>query len=136
MNLIATSTRNYKKNGNTVFVYTFLNLSPEKKAVLKSVQKDFYREDEAGNPLWFTTRYSGDKVDVVANEQSGKLYADTSKLDKAASLAKQYGGNLGQELAKISAAQLLGVAPQPESISIGSDIEPQSGSNHDDLDKM
>lgn len=132
LKLQASFTRNYKKSGNTVFVYTFLNLSDVNKEKLKAIQKDFYREDEAGNPLWFTTRYVGEKVDVVGNEKSGKLYADTSALDKAASMAAQYGGNLGQELAKISAAQLLGVAPQSMGVE-----NPQVNSIHpDDLDKM
>ena len=132
LTLTAKSTRNYKKAGSTVFVYTFLNLKEEQKTALKTIQKDFYREDETGNPLWFTTRFVGEKAEVVANEKSGKLYADTSKLDQAASLAAQYGGNLGQELAKISAAQLLGVAPQ----SMGVENPQMSGANPEDLDKM
>lgn len=132
LTLTAKSTRNYKKTGSTVFVYTFLNLSDVNKEKLKAAQKDFYREDEAGNPLWFTTRFVGETAKVVVNEKTGKLYADTSALDQAASLAAQYGGNLGQELAKISAAQLLGVAPQ----SMGVENPQMSSTDPSDLDKM
>lgn len=101
------SERSYtSKAGNKVFVYS-VSGTPEELAKFKTVQGENYRETEAGVPLWFTTRSVGNSGSLIITT-NGKVVPDMSAFDQAASLAKQYGGNLGTELAKAAAAQLLG----------------------------
>jgi hypothetical protein len=100
-------TRSYKsKNGNTVFVYTAAGTDSQVEAY-KAAQGDNYRESEDGTSLWFTTRCIGNTGTLVITEK-GKVVPDMSAFEQAASLAKQYGGNFGQELARASVASLLG----------------------------
>lgn len=102
--------RSYRKasSGNNVFVYTVTG-TEEQLAQYKEIQKENYVEDDkTGKPLWFSTRYYGDNIDLVITAK-GNVVPDTSEFDKAASLASQYGGNLGTEIAKIAAGNLLGV---------------------------
>ena len=94
------------KNGNKVFVYAVAGTKAELEK-FKAVQGDNYREDEAGTPLWFTTRSVGASGKLIITTNN-KVVPDMSEFDNAASLAKQYGGNLGEELAKAAVAQLLG----------------------------
>jgi hypothetical protein len=106
-----TLSRSYKsKQGNTVFVYAVSANSKDLEA-FKEAQGDFHREDENGNPLWFTTRCIGNRGKLVITSK-GKVVPDMSAFEQAASLAKQFGGNFGQELARASVAQILGNAPQ------------------------
>lgn len=109
------SYRNQK--GTLVFVYAVLALSADQKDAYKAAQGDNYREVQAGDnraaegtPLWFTTRCIGDSGSLIVTSK-GKIVADMSQYEKAASIAAQFGGNLGQELAKHAAAQLLGGSP-------------------------
>ena len=106
--------RSYRsKNGNTVFVYD-VTADAKQKAELKTAEGDFYREDEeTGKPLWFTTRCVGNRGKLVITSK-GKVVPDMSAFEQAASLAKQYGGNFGAELAKASVAGLLGHTPSAE----------------------
>lgn len=94
------------KNGNKVFVYA-VSGTPEQLAKFKAAQGDNYREAEDKTPLWFTTRSVGASGELIITT-NGKVVPDMSAFDNAASLAKQYGGNLGTELAKAAVAQLLG----------------------------
>jgi hypothetical protein len=94
------------KNGNKVFVYA-VSGSKEQLEKFKQAQGDNYREAEDGTPLWFTTRSVGDSGELIITT-TGKIVPDMSAFDNAASLAKQYGGNLGAELAKHAVEQLLG----------------------------
>lgn len=100
--------RSYRsKQGNVTFVYTVQG-STEDLANFKRVQGEYYREDTVtGTPLWFTTRCVGDtgKLIITTND---KVVPDMSHYDQAASLAQQYGGNFGHELAKAAAARILG----------------------------
>lgn len=99
--------RNYKsQKGNTVFVYA-VSAKAEELEAYKSAQADNYREQEDGTPLWFTTRCIGNKGTLVITSK-GKVVPDMSAFEQAASLAKQFGGNFGNELAKATVAQLLG----------------------------
>jgi len=108
------SYRKLDKNGQptTVFVYAVTGTDAEL-AQYKETQGANYRESDDGEPLWFTTRASGDRP-VLLFTSKGQVVPDMSAFDKAASLAKQYGGDLGAELAKVAAAMLVGsktVAP-------------------------
>ncbi len=99
--------RSYRsQKGNTVFVYEGSGTDAQIEAY-KAAQGDNYRETEAGVPLWFTTRCIGNSGTLVITDK-GKVVPDMSAFEQAASLAKQYGGNFGAELAKASVAHLLG----------------------------
>ena len=100
--------RSYRsKNGNPTFVYA-VSGNANDLAAFKEAQGEFYREDETtGSPLWFTTRCVGDNGKLIITT-NGKVVPDMSAYDQAASIAAQYGGNFGQELAKQAAMSILG----------------------------
>jgi len=100
--------RSYRSpKGNTVFVYTVKGTESQIDAY-KAAQGDNYRETDNGVSLWFTTRCIGNAGTLIITEK-GKIVPDMSAFEQAASLAKQYGGNFGQELAKQAVANILGV---------------------------
>ena len=105
--------RSYKSaKGNTVFVYSVKANNADTEA-FKSASGDYYREEADGTPLWFTTRCIGQRGTLVITSK-GKIVPDMSAFEQAASLAKQFGGNFGNELAKATVAQLLGnTEPEP-----------------------
>lgn len=99
--------RSYRNpNGNMVFVYS-VSCNEKQLAEYKSAQGEYYRETEDKTPLWFTSRSIGNTGKLIITSKN-KVIADMSEFDQAASLASQYGGNLGQELAKHAAAKLMG----------------------------
>lgn len=101
--------RSYRsKNGNPTFVYGVSGKDADLSA-FKKAQGDYYREDEDGTPLWFTTRCVGDNGSLIITT-NGNIVPDMSAYDQAASLASQYGGNFGEQLAKQAAQSILGVA--------------------------
>ena len=105
--------RSYRsRNGNATFVYTVTGTQAELEAY-KKAQGEFYREDDNGVPLWFTTRCIGQSGKLIITT-NGNIVPDMSAFDQAASIAAQYGGNFGQELAKQAAMSILGNAPQVE----------------------
>jgi hypothetical protein len=105
--------RSYKsKNGNTVFVYTVTG-TPAQMEAYKAAQGDQFRETEEGVALWFTTRCIGNAGTLIITVK-GKIVPDMSAFEQAASLAKQYGGNFGQELARMAAMQLVGGHPEAQ----------------------
>ena len=98
--------RSYRsQNGNATFVYG-VSGSADQLAKYKEIQGDFYREDENG-PLFFTVNCVG-KAGKLIITSNNKIVPDMSAFDQAASLAKQYGGNFGEQLAKQAAAELIG----------------------------
>lgn len=110
-NLAVKLARSYRsKAGNVTFVYV-VSGSKENLEEFERIQGDFARKDEAGNLLWFTTRCIGasGKLIITTND---KIVPDMAEFDMAASMASQYGGNLGQELARSAAAKLTGNQPQ------------------------
>lgn len=105
----ATCIRNYVKTetGNDVFVHSVTFDSQEEHEAFKAAQGNKYRVDQkTGEILWFSSRYHGETVKLLISA-SNKVIADTSAFAKAKSLAKQYGGDFGQELAKASAQALV-----------------------------
>jgi len=108
--------RSYRsKNGNPTFVYAVSGNQADLDA-FKQAQGDFYREDErTGSPLWFTTRCVGDNGKLIITT-NGKVVPDMSAYDQAASIAAQYGGNFGQELAKQAAMAILGAGNNAASV--------------------
>lgn len=103
-----TMQRSYKsKNGNRTFVYTVTGSNAEMEAY-KEAQGEYYREDEkTQQALWFTTKCIG-KTGTLLITDNGNIVPDMSEFDEAASLAQQYGGNLGEMLAREAAQRLLG----------------------------
>ena len=108
--------RSYRsKNGNTTFVYV-VNGTQAQLTEFKEIQGDYFRESDDGKALWFTTRYCGENVSLVLTQGDNPRYIpDMSAFEKAASLSKQFGGDLGKELAKQAAADLLGTSPTTQS---------------------
>ena len=101
--------RSYRKagTGNVVFVYTVSGSADQIEAFKKAQGTNLKLDEKSGAPLWFTTRYAGENCDLTITSK-GVVIADMSKFDAADSLSKQYGGNLGNEIAKVAAANLLG----------------------------
>lgn len=99
--------RSYKsKNGNTVFVYSVTG-TQEQLESFATAQGDNHRVDEStGTPLWFTTRCVGQSGTLIITS-NGKVVPDMSAFDQAASLAAQYGGNFGEQLARMAAEKLM-----------------------------
>ena len=108
MSLSVQMQRSYKsKNGNRTFVYT-VSGKPSDIEAYREAQGEFYREDDkTNNPLWFTTKCIG-KTGTLIITDNGNIVPDMSEFDEAASLAAQYGGNLGEMLAREAAQRLLG----------------------------
>ena len=117
--------RTYRsKNGNTTFVYG-VSGSTEELEAFKAAQNDFYREDEeTGKPLWFTVDYAGKNTDLVIT-RSGKVIADKSEMDQAASLASQYGGNFGQALANEAARNIMNAKESDDSAAKNANNAPE-----------
>jgi len=99
--------RTYKSaKGNTVFVYTVTGNATEL-AAYEKVQGSYHRVDpKTGETLWFTTRFVGESGSLIITDNN-KVVADMSEFDKQASLVQQYGGNLGDHLAKSAAEKLM-----------------------------
>ena len=108
MSLSVQMQRSYKsKNGNRTFVYT-VSGKPSDIEAYREAQGEFYREDDkTNNPLWFTTKCIG-KTGTLIITDNGNIVPDMSEYDEAASLAEQYGGNLGEMLAREAAQRLMG----------------------------
>ena len=100
------------KNGNDVFRYHVTG-KPDALSAYEDAQGDNYRVDDEGNVLWFTTRFAGDTGTLVVNGDTGRIYADMSEFRKQASLAKQFGGNLGDQIAAAAVGKLFGKAIEP-----------------------
>ena len=99
--------RSYRsKNGNVTFVYAVSGNAADL-AAYAAIQGEYARTDDKGTPLWFTTRCIGPTGKLIITTNN-KVVPDMSLFDQAASLATQYGGNFGEQLAKSAAAMLLG----------------------------
>ena len=106
------------KKGNDTFRYAVTGTA-EELAAYKTAQGMNYREDDiTGEPLFFTVRYAGKSVNLITTK-SGNVIADLSELKASASIAKQFGGNLGQSIADAAAAQFLfgGGASVPQAVT-------------------
>lgn len=93
------------KTNVPVFVYSVEGTDAEL-VKLREVQGANHRTDkETGKDLWFTTRYAGDEAKLIIT-QNNKVIADMSEFKKLDSLSKQFGGNLGEQIARQAAAML------------------------------
>jgi hypothetical protein len=96
----------HKVSLNKVFVYKVTGTKEEIQAY-SDIQGENLKEDEDNNPLFFTTKCAGQDGKLIITS-NGNVVVDMSEYDQAASLASQYGGNLGQELARAAAQKLMG----------------------------
>ena len=121
--------RSYRsKNGNVTFVYG-VSGSAESLKAFKKAQGEYYRAQEDGTPLWFTTRCIGDSGSLIIT-QNGNIVPDMSEFDKAASIVSQYGGNLGDHLAASAAAKLLGsLSSTTPSVQAAPSVAPEAPTN-------
>ena len=106
MSLKAKFGGNYRsKMGNTTFRYVVTGTKKELAAYAEA-QGEYYREDDDGNPLFFTTRYSGDNVDLIITSV-GNVVVDNSTVAKMESIVGQSSGLIQQELAKLAAGHIM-----------------------------
>jgi hypothetical protein len=80
--------------------------------------------------LWFTTRCIGKQGSLIITT-NGNVVPDMSAFDQAASIAQQYGGDFGQELARSAAQNVLGTAAP--STSATPEAQEQSADDLEDL---
>ena len=123
--------RSYRsKNGNPTFVYS-VKASGTDLAAFREAPGEYYREDDNGSPLWFTTRCVGQSGKLIITT-NGNVVPDMSSFDQAASIAAQYGGNFGQELARQAAQSIFGgknhqdepaTQPSPADVPSADDVE-------------
>ncbi len=113
-----------KNKGVPVFRYEVSGTKEELESY-ELAQGDNFRKTEDDKPLFFTTRFAGNDVDLIIT-QNDKVIADMSRFEAAASLAKQYGGDLGAELAKVAASQLLGGFSAPVSAPVQTPVNDDS----------
>jgi hypothetical protein len=118
------------KSANTVFVYTVTGTKEELEKYEEIQGENFRKDDETGDPLFFTTRCAPNNANLIIT-QSNRAVVDMSAFDQADSMAKQYGGSLGTELAKLYASQLAGTmgttarasVPQDEPVGKERDLD-------------
>ena len=136
VNLSAKLQRNYRnKKGTLVFVYEVSGNEASIEAY-KAAQGDNLREDEdTGAPLWFTSRCAGNRADLIITSKN-QVIADMSQLEAAASLAAQFGGDFGQELAKAQVAQVLGTTTQAAATAPANKPETVEQAATDDIDQV
>jgi hypothetical protein len=130
--------RSYRsKNGNATFVYAVSGSASDLEA-FKKAQGEYYREDDNGTPLWFTTRCVGNQGKLIITT-NGNIVPDMSAFDQAASIASQYGGNFGQELARMSAQNVLGIkdsAPSEDAEQAEPEASADTADNSDGIDEL
>ena len=117
--------RSYRKQGtgNVVFVYEVSGNKQELEAFAEAQGSHHVIDDKSGKPLWFTTNCVGDNAKLIITS-TGNVVADMSAFDKANSIAQQYGGNLGAELARAAAQQLLGTSTPEETVADVAQAQP------------
>lgn len=103
MSLKAQFKRNYKKRTTikgqdtviTVFVYN-VSGSDEELQKFEEVQGSNYKiDDETGKPLYFTTNYISDNVELTITENN-KVVVDDSDFAKIKSMVDNYGESVAR----------------------------------------
>ena len=95
------------KTGNLVFKYDVIGKEVADYEASKG--SNVRHNDDTGNPLFFTTRYSGDNINFIKTNPEvgeGEWIVDTSEMDKLTSLAES-NPMLKEEIAKHMLAQIL-----------------------------
>jgi hypothetical protein len=84
------------KKGNLTFRFIVTG-TEEELAQYKELQGQYYVENDNGEPLYLTTTYVSDSVELKVSSK-GTIYADTSEVDKIVSFAKSQGIDLSKGL--------------------------------------
>lgn len=93
--------------GTVVFVYE-VSGSKELLEQYELIQdKNFVADDKTGTPLFFSTRYTGEVIDILITPND-RIVVDTSEFEKLASLANQASGPLAAALASRAADLIMG----------------------------
>lgn len=94
------SYKSFNKSGvrTTKFRYIVTGTDQELEEY-KSIQGDGYRENEQGQPLWFSVNYIGQRT-TLGISQAGNVFADDSVFDQLKSLAAQHPGLVGEMIVK------------------------------------
>ena len=82
----------YRKpvTGTKVFRFNVFGTEAELQQ-FETAQADNYRVDETtGKPMWFSTRYVGDNVDLIITSNN-QVVADDTEMTKLQSLVEQFG---------------------------------------------
>ncbi len=127
--------RSYRsQNGNATFVYAVSGSTSDLEAFKNALGEYYRKNEEDGKPLWFTTKCVGQSGKLIITT-NGNVVPDMSAYDQAASIAAQYGGNFGQELAKQAAIGILGTTPaaQPPQSEAAPQKEEASDEDFGDL---
>ena len=119
------------KTGNLVFKYDVIGSDVADYETSKG--SNVRHNDDTGNPLFFTTRYSGDNIKFT-QKQDGEWVVDNSEMDKLTSLAEQ-NPILKDEIAKHMLKQILKAsAPSTQSApAVQAQAEEAEESEDDDL---
>lgn len=92
MALTAKLVGSYRKpvTGTKVFRFNVFGTESELQE-FETAQGDNYRVDEqTGKPMWFTTRYVGDNINLVITKDNN-VVADDTEMSKLQSLVEQFG---------------------------------------------
>lgn len=92
MALTAKLVGSYRKpvTGTKVFRFNVFGNETELQE-FETAQGDNYRIDEqTGKPMWFTTRYVGDNINLVITKDNN-VVADDTEMSKLQSLVEQFG---------------------------------------------
>ena len=84
----------YRKpvTGTKVFRFNVFGTDAELQE-FETAQADNYRvDDTTGKPLWFSTRYVGDNVDLIITSNN-QVVADDTEMSKLQSLVEQFGAD-------------------------------------------
>ena len=94
MSLKAKLVGSYRKpiTGTKVFRFNVFGTESELRD-FESAQADNYRvDDTTGKPMWFSTRYVGDNIDLIITSNN-QVVADDTEMSKLQSLVEQFGAH-------------------------------------------
>lgn len=92
-----------KDTGNRVFRYVVSGTQQELDLYAECVGDNLVMDDTTGKPLYFTTRYIADDINLIVTSEK-KVVTDDTELSKLQSLVEQYG---------IDVARLIMLKSQP-----------------------
>jgi hypothetical protein len=101
------SYKKYNKLTNTaltVFRYTVTGSDEELKSYEEIQGDNFVQDDKTGKPLYFTTRYVDDNVELTITE-NGKVVVDDSEYTKIQSIIDSYGEGVARLMLMKKSAQ-------------------------------
>lgn len=101
-----------------VFIYEVIGGTKADLQRFEDAQGEYYQTSkETDNPLWFSSTYFGDFGTIIVYwsdaGQEDRITADQSALRRQRALVKNAGGDFGQAMAQLAAAQFLGVSQAP-----------------------